>query len=743
MPVIDPRIAREQRIAQQTSRRAARSRIRSKRAPQAKGFGKIGKYVSGTGKGLYHGITGIPTAAYMTGRAVGKDTYDLGRHPLRRPFRRTTKLGKNIAIGEYNAWRNVGKGGDLSAPIFDVLALLSAGGGAAARLGAGSRALKAARDLQKGKVNPMHAAVHEAERGMGKKMSPTQLKRYGVTRKEVTAFEQKYGRLQAERTNTKSFIKRTKGGANLNKAYNARQAARAFGREAMKQPTYNRRLKGGYLDVPTSPNPLFRTLRKGREKVRSKESAQRELLKEIRTRERFAENMGIGINKRTSRRLENISKNESRLPGELEQAIEASSGAIGKTIGIPMALLRMGMWSRPRYYLQNMVQTGQLFGTHPIRTVKSTKDAIKHPKEAEMFRKALGEAQAGSIAEGLESGRMAGIAAKKLRGKRITGKRVRLAESFEKRGIQGTVGHAANIPESHIRKLSAFNEFRRMGLDSPEKIQAAIQDIKVKGVTSKYFVPLRRAEEEMGAFGRIFQGERQFMRTQIPIFYPMFKALTRLGVRFPSEHSIASAALLSAGKEGKKEQNRLLGDLPFWAQYLIPTQAGDPNAKRGTSAVLNPANIYSLQPAADVGKQITQPFRLGGPIPGLNLLQESGPLPQLLTAMQTGKDIQTGYPLIRKGMPDWQRRAIVAASLDYLRGLPWASTVTSAAGLSPHLRSYKKGDLLDALNQELWGPGFIPRMPIHKELNKQAKREGKFGRTKRRRRKYRSRSGGF
>lgn len=409
-----------------------------------------------------------------------------------------------------------------------------------------------------------------------------------------------------------------------------------------------------------------------------------------------------------------------------------------------MSALRMAMWARPRYYIQNIAQTGQMVGHSPILTAKSMKLAgnlYKNNRDIyNTVRSVVGDTQAGALAAGTSPSKLGSMI-----GKRIGGK---VGKQLEEKGIQGALGHMANIPESHVRLLSVLNELQKhnrnssLGNLTPEKVERAFNNIRKTGVISKEHMPLRRSVEEVGDFGRIYSknmlrqrtpSEKEFMATQIPIFYPMFKALSRYGVRYPSEHPLASAATVAVGKQGKKEQKRLLGDLPFWAQYLIPKSAGDPNSKRSRSqAVFNPANIYNLQPSTDIGRQGVEMARKGGPNPGISLLQESGPAPGILYGSATGKDIQTGYPIkplskaFYKHHPGLNRSPINTA-INFVESLPGATLEQLITGQPSHVRSYEQGGIKKRLLNELIGPSIIARNLKTKETTKQAKRERQYG----------------
>jgi hypothetical protein len=141
------------------------------------------------------------------------------------------------------------------------------------------------------------------------------------------------------------------------------RARKAF----MQRPQYERPLlKGGIGDkkktgfyVPTSPNPAFRAVRRGREQIRTSKSASRDLKKEAIRRETMQERFGAPKVLKVSNRIN----------------APAHQGAISKAMGLPMGALRTAMWARPRYYIQNMAQTGQMVGHSPILTAKSMKIA--------------------------------------------------------------------------------------------------------------------------------------------------------------------------------------------------------------------------------------------------------------------------------------------------------------------------------------------------------------------------------
>lgn len=586
--------------------------------------------LSGTGRGFYHAATGLPTGLYMGGRMVGSDIKDVIEHPMHPHWKHTRALAKAIAKSEYEQYRHFGRGGDVSGPITDALAILSGGGAAVGKARAVSEAAKA--------------------------------------------------------------------GEGLTGALRAVSRPRA----------YDRLIPGTDHRIPASPNPLMRA---GQNLALKNDKVAAKALKRVETeRERYQRQLTAGT-KSTPYTGPVI------LPPGVAHKVETAKVAnkravgIGKTlINTPMDALRLTMWMRPRYYIQNLTQTGAMLGANPILTTKNIARAAKlrkeNPKLYEDLKNVVGEGQALALMES------------------------RLGAGGKLSDFMYKAGRAANAPEAHVRVVSILNEMKKAKIHSTPEMERIIRDLKTGKPSNRALNIARRSNENVGDFGRLSKKERTFIKIQLPIFYPMFKALTRYGYRQPFEHSIQTAAGLHLGNVGKEEQKRLLGDLPFWAQYLIPTGAGDPNAKSGPqNAVLNPANIYNLQPAIDLTRQAVEPFRKGGPNPGINLLQESGPAGQILFGMATGKDLQTGYPI--KGPTG---RSIFDAPAKFFGGLPLTDIGRLATGKKPHLRSYAPG--YDRLLNEMLGPAIVSRKLIKKETTKQAKREKRYGHGRKHRQKH-------
>lgn len=768
------------------------ARSQSIRAADPQHHDFISYYGGGTLRGLYHGLTGAPTGAYMIGRAVAHDVGQAGAgitNPAEVAQRlilgRTGKIAKAVGKQEYESYRHFGKGGDLSGPLLDASAIFTGGASGVARgtkaLSAISDAAKAERAAQAAELIAKDTGVAMAKGGggikgigydkaaemlrrSGKDVTPSQLKtharihKFGLEEGNMSVGKPAGQQGRFANHPPHEVLKDAKhplydfyASRYPDKISNVERARKAF----MQKPQYSRPLLKGPrgdkkrtgISVPTSPNPLFRQVRKGVEQIRPERSASRELRK-------------ADVARRETQARMNAPRN---LTIGKQNVTAEPAGALQTAVTAPMSALRIAMWLRPRYYVQNLMQTGQMLGTAPIQSAKSARLAANiYRTNRDLYhgvRSVTGEAQAGALAEGTKPSRVANAVANRVENLPRVGPRV--ATQLRQRGIQGAMGYAANIPESHLRAISVLNELARRNRASgslsdltPIKVEQAIHNVRSRGVIAPEHLALTRARENVGDFGRIYSknqlkqvrpSEREFMQTGIPIFYPMFKALSRYGVRMASEHPALTAETVAVGKQGKKEQKRLLGPLPFWAQYLVPKDAGNPNAKRSPhEAVWNPANIYNLQPATDIGRQTAEVFRKGGPNPGISYLQEAGPAPNIAYGLFTGHDLQTGYPIkpfskaFYKAHPG-MNRAPINTLYNYAQGLPLSDLQRLVTGGNPHLRSFVPGSVAQRLALELGpGPAFIPRTLRTKETTKQAKREERYGmgRAPRKKREY-------
>jgi len=457
--------------------------------------------------------------------------------------------------------------------------------------------------------------------------------------------------------------------------------------ETTRKSSSGRKLttKHKYRTVEASRNPVFR----GAGKAIDRTAGRTKTVQARRARKgEMLHNMGV-----------------KRLEVGNQPARRVQVGGIHPALAAPMDAMRLSMYLRPRTALQNAVQSGMMIAQDQgLGAIKSMRDLRKLKTPAnkdilENIRASVGESAARSLTQsGVGRGKLGNLVS-------------RLAE-------------ISNYPEAKIRPLSAMKAARDRGVVTPQQFR----DMFENPHGNLYQRYVTAANEAVGDFGRLGPRERSFMKTQIPIFYPMFKALTRYGARFPGEHSIQSALLADAGHQGKAYQRAALGNLPWWASYMVPTSKGH---------ALNPANIVNFQPGTDVATQTAEMIRGGGPRPGMSLLQEASPLPATLYTAFTGNDLGSGYPSrgMKLGMgsapaalkDQWDQSLFgqILSAADR-GGIPTGPGSKFAVNDTP-TKSYKEPDFLNWLALQALGPSFVPRGIRVKELNKQYKRQQHYG----------------
>jgi len=498
-------------------------------------------------------------------------------------------------------------------------------------------------------------------------------------------------------------------GAAISSALKEGGGLRAATEAAMTKPVYTRTVKlprksasnlkaVRKVQLETSPNPLLRGLRKT-------------TVDQLQHSHRYRQSL--------EKKLSDLSKQNVKNIAQPTKKVGKSRGGLAHpALTYPSDLfVRIPMYLRPRTMVQNALQTGMMLAhQQPLGIFKSTAQARKYSKNApdvhEFVKGIASESAARSLSQGGVSRGPVGSIVQ------------RLAE-------------VSNYPESKMRPLSVYYEGRRRGVKSPEDWRDLMKHAQDDPQFSKQAALFHRistaGKEGVGDFGRLSPRERMLMQTQIPIFYPMFKALTRYGARFPSEHSIQTAFMAQAGQEGNRRQREQLGPLPFWASYLVPA---------GKNRVRNPQNIFNFQPGVDIARQVAEMGRAGGPRPGVSLLAEAGPLPNLVYGAATGKDMATGYPLrgmSSKSNPLDIRRSAIAALRDQIAGTqPMQIYDLSRGGGGTPTKTYNPGSLSEFLGLQAIGPWAVSRGIKTKELHKQAKKEKTYGRPRRHHKKKHS-----
>jgi hypothetical protein len=360
---------------------------------------------------------------------------------------------------------------------------------------------------------------------------------------------------------------------------------------------------------------------------------------------------------------------------------------------MPMNAVRGGMVTRPRYLVQNLPQTAAMLlaDQGPLGIAKSVKTAKglrkTDPDLPPRVRATLGDPGQGSAAIGTKG----------------------LGETTVRR-----LAHIMNIPESKLRELSFYGKARKYDLSDPKAIRKALDNPK----SNQFQMAAKGSTDAVGDYsriggpGKLGKAEAAFMKSGIPIFYPMWKALARYGAQFPTQHPIQASILNQIGQEGFEQQEEAFGGLlPPWSPYLIRT---------GKDETSNPQNVHPFSPAADITEALAGALTPGGPNPTRSIGQYLGPAPELFWGAATGQQIQTGWPL--KGVDDGMT-PLEAALRDFLPSLPGADAAAMAGLIEPRTtKAYGKPSFEEQFLMWLLGPAF-PRKTNMRELKKQAKQQ--------------------
>lgn len=579
-------------------------------------------------KGAEEAATGFPSGVkYATqeiyhGRGpklavdMGKAQYETARHPLRDPFSTSMLL----------------------------LALASAGGGAAARGATGIKAMKGVSGARKfsefakaASKRPVYERTIKGSRLPGPEIPKSRegLLQHAIHMGIPTTSENKFRSL-----------------ADLRKAIEG-----TFPKEPVKPRT--------------SPNPLARGLRKGIADYEARYRPGKDVAREMKKRTRHETSMH-----------------------PTPQPAKGGNVAL-KALDVPMDLVRLGMYTRLRTALQNTVQTGAMIGSHqPFSWPKSLIDmrwlAKNDPETWQAVKNVLGDTAARSY----------------LHGRSGVGPLTKVTDKL---------ADLQNIPEANLRPAPFMKELRDRGVP-----REGIRGIMKNPQSNLFQQSAYAAHKAVGDFGNVRDPiSRIAMKSKIPIFWPMFKALTEYTAKFPLEHSIQASLGAQLGARGKEYQREKMGDLPWWYAYAVPI---------GDHQSVNPGALYNFQPGVDVGRQTAEMFRSGGPTPGLNLLAELGPLAQLILSANTGTDPATGFPL--KHM---SHGSLLAALADFGENLsPYPLTQP---------KSFEHSGPLKILGLQEFGSGLVPRTHKPEELLSQARHENPKAKGPRKRAKGKS-SGG-
>jgi hypothetical protein len=359
----------------------------------------------------------------------------------------------------------------------------------------------------------------------------------------------------------------------------------------------------------------------------------------------------------------------------------------------PMNAVRMGMTTRPRYFAQNLPQTVAMLLAEqgPVGLARSVGTARKlrktDPDLPKKARAAGGDPGQGSVAQG--AGGFGSVATKRL-------------------------AHYANAPEARLRELGIYGSARDLGMSKAD-LMKALEHPK----SQQYQMMSRRSADVVGDYnraggpGKLGKAEAKFMKSGIPIFYPMWKALARYGAQFPTKHPIQASILNQLGQEGFDRQEEDFGGLlPPWSPYLMKT---------GEDETVNPQNIHPFSPFADITEAALSPLTPGGANPTRNLGQYVGPAPELLWALQSGQQLQTGWPI--KGVDDGEI-PLTATLKDFLPTLPGFDLAAMAGLMEPRTtEAYGTPSAEEQFWMWLLGPAYHERKTNMRVLKKQGKQQ--------------------
>lgn len=359
----------------------------------------------------------------------------------------------------------------------------------------------------------------------------------------------------------------------------------------------------------------------------------------------------------------------------------------------PLDLMRMGMYIRPRYYVQNLGGTTALLAHQGVSAGDVKAVAAIRKSDPELYKllvAAGGETGTSSISFGGHSSGAIGRA-------------------------QSRMSNLANRPEAHMRTFAIYKAAKDFGLEDP----ATLKRVLSKPDSNEAQLIMQRGNEAVvdysryGGSGNLGQMEKSFVHSGIPIFYPMTKGFSRYLGRFPTQHPAQAGLLAQLGQEGKDFQRDNLGGEPQpWFPYITP---GD----EGTTQNLQ--NIYPYSPGADVLRQFAQTLPGAQRHPTLNLLQQLGPTGEFVGGALSGRQVATGFEYDEDTLDKYG--SLLTALGDTVHSVaPFADLVsprTSAAFGTPDLEERLK----------LWavGPGFVKRKTNYSKV-RQPKKTRRSGR---------------
>jgi hypothetical protein len=693
------------------------------------------KFIADRGKEIEDIVTGLPTGVAMTAKALDQALPSSYLPTEKFFFEKKGKHNDPKAIKEIGRATLEGMRNDLRHPLrnptsttLTLLGLASLGGGAVARTGAGVSAVSKSGKLSQGARAALGPQVHTRSFSGVPKVPGQKSRKY----KDVPANNNPSIRGLRKATLDPIYKASAKRAARSNVAPKLTKGSKVIDEgskeylnlwdkagnkqvKQMKDPEQIKEavLEAGYAAVRKKSGNI-KVLDQSAKKFRQPGAYARRIEDRERSirRRMHHERVGgdpeeFGSSKEVRQRMTKLQKEKRdrmiRAKEGQPTKVQTGTDAAKWGIGAPMNMVRASMYIDPKYIVQNTLGTAQLLAQQGVNLPKNIRNmrtlAKEYPEAYETIKHMSGQTGAQAISYGAR-GPFTGAVQK--------------------------MGEWAGKPEAYTRPISTIEEMTRTLGAGGRKVTAAdlakfAQTANKEGISALQGAQ-RRSLDEVIDYNRLGKAERAFMKSQIPIFYPMTKGFARYAGQYPTKHSIQSAAASQIGQQGDAEQKRGFGgvDPPPWAPYAMRT---------GDNTIKNPQNSYTFSPGMDIARQLGQAFVPGEGIPGLNIGQQAGPLPSLAVNAFLGYDLPTAYP--HRGEEEG-KSAFGDAMREFLSNTLPGMDYVKAAGYNPFnvpaSKTFKPMSLQEQALFNIFSPTLVDRQTNMPKFLKQSKAARKISR---------------
>lgn len=201
-----------------------------------------------------------------------------------------------------------------------------------------------------------------------------------------------------------------------------------------------------------------------------------------------------------------------------------------------------------------------------------------------------------------------------------------------------------------FRNAAFYNEARRRGFDSPDKIEKLLNDEGLAGVKEEVF---REANRNIIDYGRLGPNEKRFIR-RVVFFYPWFKGATVYTGRFISQHPAQALIAGQLGQEAVERTERELGPLPSYLKGAGVFKVGERNVPGlgPVPTIVNPQSAGVLGTAGEAMAGL-RALAFGGGGEAHQLSQYLTPAVSAALTAVTRKDPFTGADIpANQGAPE-------------------------------------------------------------------------------------------